>query len=144
MIRSEYHTYLASREWAVKREAIKARSDGRCERCGQRDDIAVHHLTYERLGQEDLDDLQGVCQKCHEYLSGKREDDPARDMPIRRKLLLSDDCSELWLETQPGSYFVLFQTSKKEKLADAIAVLTGDLMQLYRRLRPFRGIGVDV
>ena len=26
----------------------------------------VHHLTYERLGKERLDDLQALCRKCHE------------------------------------------------------------------------------
>ena len=26
----------------------------------------VHHLTYERLGKEWLDDLQALCRKCHE------------------------------------------------------------------------------
>jgi hypothetical protein len=26
----------------------------------------VHHLTYERVGYEDLDDLVSVCEDCHE------------------------------------------------------------------------------
>jgi hypothetical protein len=72
----KYQEYLASREWAEKREAVRERSGDRCERCGGPQQ-AVHHLTYERIGHELLEDLQAVCDPCHEYLSAKREDDPA-------------------------------------------------------------------
>lgn len=41
-----------------------ARSRGQCERCGGRAEH-VHHLTYERLGDEDLCDLQALCIECH-------------------------------------------------------------------------------
>ena len=37
---------------------------------------AVHHLTYERMGAELLEDLMAICDPCHEFLSGKSEDDP--------------------------------------------------------------------
>lgn len=29
----DYHRYMASREWALKREQVKPRADGTCERC---------------------------------------------------------------------------------------------------------------
>ena len=37
---------------------------------------AVHHVTYERVGHELLDDLRGVCNGCHEFLSGVSDRDP--------------------------------------------------------------------
>ena len=65
------------------REAVRRRaaSDGDpdqaiCERCDAAPVRATHHLTYERVGREDLDDLLGVCSDCHEFLSGKAENDP--------------------------------------------------------------------
>lgn len=73
---AEYHAYLASREWALKREAVRRRSGNRCERCNERPQQAVHHLTYKNLGDEPLHELQAICNPCHEYLSGVREDDP--------------------------------------------------------------------
>lgn len=75
MNRSEYQTYLASREWALKREAVRSRSGGYCERCWSNTMDAVHHRTYERVGDERLSDLQAICDFCHEFLSGKRDDD---------------------------------------------------------------------
>jgi hypothetical protein len=77
--RAEYQTYLASREWALKREAVRERSGGRCERCWTRSMDAVHHKTYERIGDERLDDLQAICDPCHEFLSGKSDVDPLSD-----------------------------------------------------------------
>lgn len=78
----DYKRYLASREWALLREAVRLRAglgipawaaDAYCERCRLHRLAATHHLTYERIGHEDLN---GVCRGCHAYLSGKSEDDP--------------------------------------------------------------------
>lgn len=68
---SEYHEYLTSREWALLREQVRERSGGFCERCWVRPMQACHHLTYERVGHERLEDLQAICNPCHEYESGK-------------------------------------------------------------------------
>lgn len=78
MTRAERHAYLASREWALLKEQVRVRSGGCCERCAVGDHEQTHHVTYERLGHERLDDLLGVCEACHLYLSGKSDDDPAR------------------------------------------------------------------
>jgi hypothetical protein len=74
----DYKKYLASREWALKKEAVKKRADGICERCHDAASQSTHHLTYERIGAEDIDtDLLGVCNPCHEFLSAKSDTDPA-------------------------------------------------------------------
>ena len=74
----DYHKYMASREWALKKEEVKARAGGICERCHNAKIQSTHHLTYERIGAEKVNtDLLGVCNPCHEFLSAKREDDPA-------------------------------------------------------------------
>lgn len=77
----DYHEYLASREWALLKNAVKERSGGICERCGIAPHQQTHHLTYERLGKEILDDLQGVCRGCHEFLSARSDFDPLRLAP---------------------------------------------------------------
>jgi len=71
-----YKRYLASREWRLKRKEVIERAKGVCERCLDDDIANVHHLTYENVGNEPLDDLQGLCRGCHEYESGERDDDP--------------------------------------------------------------------
>ena len=75
--KSEYHEYLASREWAILKNKVRNRSGGICERCGTGEHDHTHHLTYERAGHELLTDLIGVCMDCHKYLSGKSDHDPA-------------------------------------------------------------------
>ncbi len=83
----DYQTYLASREWALLKRQVKARSKGKCERCRYGDHEQTHHLTYARIGHEWLEDLQGVCRECHEFLSGVSDRDPAAEMvpfdPVR-------------------------------------------------------------
>lgn len=80
----DYHRYLASREWAAKRGAVRRRSAGWCERhpFGQAPMKAVHHLTYQHLFDEPLQDLQAVCGPCHAYLSGIIEVDPISQLQM--------------------------------------------------------------
>lgn len=91
-----YEEYLRSDEWKRKRDAVMQRAMqsfmpaspvirrtvdryGRviksialehrpiCENDGCSNEATdVHHLTYKRLGKEQLDDLQALCRKCHE------------------------------------------------------------------------------
>ncbi len=52
------------------KEAAHKRAHGKCERCGKKYsrrnwEAHVHHLTYERLGDERLDDVRVLCLECH-------------------------------------------------------------------------------
>lgn len=91
MEKSEYQRYLASREWAVLRRKVHNRSAGICERCHINEASQVHHVTYERIGRELLEDLQHVCSLCHDFLSGANTRDPinfgAEHAEIKRRCL---------------------------------------------------------
>lgn len=43
----------------------------KCELCGSTKHIHVHHLTYERLYDELIIDLQPLCRTCHEKNTGE-------------------------------------------------------------------------
>ena len=86
----DYHRYLASREWALKKRAVRERSGGICERCGRNPHKQTHHLTYERFGDELLEDLQGVCKECHEYLSAVTDSDPKASAELSDSRTLVD------------------------------------------------------
>ena len=75
--REKYKAYLCSREWALLRNAVRARCDGKCERCKVNDMECVHHLTYARKYDEPIEDLAGWCNACHEFTHGKSDVDPA-------------------------------------------------------------------
>lgn len=63
-----YSKYIRSPAWRALRRQVVNRCGNTCERCHQWPVVNVHHLSYERLGSEDLKDLQGVCLKCHQEI----------------------------------------------------------------------------
>ena len=76
----QYKDYMRSDEWEAKKQERIAIDKG-CVMCGRPIErirkINVHHVTYERLGNEnvltDLCTLCGSChQKIHNYYNRKR------------------------------------------------------------------------
>lgn len=70
-----YHRYIYSRAWRIRRQQEIRRADHCCEFCGyqvgsmedMRDcHLQVHHLSYERLGDEAQEDLIVLCNYCHD------------------------------------------------------------------------------
>lgn len=74
--KEKYAAYLCSREWGKKREQVRERAQGMCERCFANAMNAVHHLTYARKYDEHIDDLQAICTPCHDFTHGKSDVDP--------------------------------------------------------------------
>lgn len=68
-----YLQYLNSREWKLKRKAVIRRAQNICERCRHARIEDVHHLSYFHLGYESLEELQGLCRHCHEWVTFNRE-----------------------------------------------------------------------
>lgn len=60
-----YRQYLQTPEWRTRRRHALEHADHRCQRCGSRYRLEVHHRTYERRGAERLDDLVVLCANCH-------------------------------------------------------------------------------
>lgn len=65
-----YNDFLFSDWWFDKREAILNARNNICEQCNKRKATIVHHLTYERLGNESLKDVACLCKKCHMEVHG--------------------------------------------------------------------------
>lgn len=74
----DYIEYLKTGTWELKRleklrTGLWSRGHCLCQRCCRlvhQCGIEVHHLTYERLGNEELSDLQIVCAGCHKDIHG--------------------------------------------------------------------------
>jgi hypothetical protein len=75
--REKRQMYLCSREWGLKKKAVRERAGGKCERCSWQDIDAIHHLTYARYYDEELTDLMAVCDDCHKHQHGLSDYDPA-------------------------------------------------------------------
>jgi len=67
---AKYLNYMKSREWDAKRAQVRRRAGGKCEECRRRKTLQVHHLTYARLGNEDMADLMALCLDCHQGRHG--------------------------------------------------------------------------
>lgn len=70
----EYNQYITSAAWEAKKEERKKVDDYRCVCCGRSEEhtrrgLQVHHITYERLGHENVyTDLCTVCGSCHKKI----------------------------------------------------------------------------
>lgn len=60
-----YSQYLQSQWWASRRRRAVRTVGFRCERCGFRHELEVHHKSYENLGDERDTDLEVLCARCH-------------------------------------------------------------------------------
>ena len=60
-----YPAYLASDLWLSRRARFAEGHPAVCAQC-QGQAHAVHHVTYERLGNEDDADLCWLCEECHD------------------------------------------------------------------------------
>lgn len=69
-----YNDYLASPKWQRRRQFVLKRAGGTCEGCGAAKATHVHHLTYDRVGDEMLFDLVAVCESCHADLHPDNEE----------------------------------------------------------------------
>lgn len=66
---STYKDYLESEHWHLKKlEFNKFRKKKKCDACGCKELIEVHHRFYFRLGCERLDDLMYLCRPCHQSI----------------------------------------------------------------------------
>lgn len=62
----DYREYLESSHWDNIRLARLKKDGYQCQICGSGKNLCVHHLTYDRIGREQMDDLITLCQECHE------------------------------------------------------------------------------
>lgn len=68
--RTAYHEYLQSSQWQETRDKLFEAKGKQCNRCKSLQNIQVHHKTYDRLGQEKLNDLEVLCSACHQKEHG--------------------------------------------------------------------------
>lgn len=58
---------LSDQVYAAVRSAALRRDGWRCQRCGARSQLDVHHLRFRAHGGDDtLDNLIVLCRKCHQ------------------------------------------------------------------------------
>jgi len=69
----DYYHYIKSKDWWFKKQEFRAGcSDPKCFICWDRkSSLDVHHKSYKNLGNERMEDLIFLCEKCHGDLHGR-------------------------------------------------------------------------
>lgn len=57
--------YLRSEEWSDLKLLRLKIAQNKCECCGLTNSLQLHHITYERLTKERIEDLAILCSFCH-------------------------------------------------------------------------------
>jgi hypothetical protein len=70
---------------------VRERAGGKCERCELLPMLACHLVTYERKYREQLDDLQAICQPCHDFTHAKSDFDPEKNARFIRWLAMHSE-----------------------------------------------------
>jgi len=80
-----YKAYLLSNEWKQIRIDLLTIRGNKCERCNKKSNrLQVHHLTYERIYNENQEDLILLCGICHQKAHGLIKEKPKKK-PIKKK-----------------------------------------------------------
>lgn len=64
MTREEYKNYTYNSHWQQLRDELYKISNW-CAACGTTLDVDIHHMTYERIGSENINDLVLLCRPHH-------------------------------------------------------------------------------
>jgi 5-methylcytosine-specific restriction endonuclease McrA len=73
----DYDKYIRSKAWKVKRETFLVAYHHQCVICGNKKNLHVHHLHYQTVGHEKLEDVVVCCRRCHFIEHLPHKDNPA-------------------------------------------------------------------
>lgn len=63
--------YMQSQKWRLLSNYIKVRDKHQCQLCNSKQQLEVHHQTYENLFNEKEEDLITLCRNCHQQIHNK-------------------------------------------------------------------------
>lgn len=70
--REVYNKYIHSNRWRRRRVRALIIGGHRCALCNNRNELQVHHLSYEHLGKEKDYELQVLCHGCHQEVHNRK------------------------------------------------------------------------
>ena len=89
MIDKKYRDYLHSKEWRqIRLDIITDRK--KCEYCGSKKRLCIHHKHYRNIFNEDPEDLELLCGQCHdkEHNIKKKKPQPKNTLSKKKRLKL--------------------------------------------------------
>jgi len=112
---SDYRKYLKSYQWKNIKEQVITKVHNKCELCGSRNNLVVHHIKYPKvLGTETLNDLQCLCDDCHNV---KCHNGSSSNSKIR---LTKQEKRKRKISRQKAKFAGLVRIYSKEEIKDYI------------------------
>src|SRR5690348_16116797 len=101
----EYEEYIKSAKWRTISATMKKFANFVCQHCGKTfhpSELDVHHVNYERLGNERPSDLQILCRAtCHPIADAKR----VEVVHIRREERQYESAVDTYLSKKYGNNY---------------------------------------
>lgn len=127
---TDYTDYLNSKHWLAFRDYYRKIRRWRCATpgCREKEDLHLHHLTYERIGKERLDDVVPLCRYHHalahleNMIFGKDLAEAHLELEVEKEVSVRDA-----LAAQ-----ILFELGAYDELEEEV-FLDLDLTKKYRR-----------
>jgi len=80
-----YEEYLKTKHWTNIKKLMYKTFYYQCSACKKKKDLAVHHLTYERVGEEKLSDLIYLCRDCHKSIHEGALENPFKYVRVKKE-----------------------------------------------------------
>lgn len=139
-----YPEYRQTHAWLTKREAVLERDGDRCQGCGS-EAAEVHHLTYEHIGDEPIEDLISLCASCHEAEHSIRSSYSPLWLGVELDLLaacaVSKESREAIFEEYPPEEWRCFDP--REHLEDPSAAAATHLATFVRKREVIASLNRD-
>jgi len=104
-----YDKYLHGEHWMLFSEGMRKKS---CECCRRTENLQIHHITYDRLGEELPFDVVTVCGTCHIAI----HEIASNGTPLNRAHIVYKQKKNSRRKNEWVSWFKLLNNSKKETL----------------------------
>ncbi len=101
---SKYKQYLLRKQWADMKVDLITLRGAKCERCEKKTlKLHLHHLSYDRLYNEEPEDLELLCAGCHATDHGiikfRKSKPIKRDRKAERALYVLMKAKEITVES---------------------------------------------
>lgn len=102
-----YSEYLQTSEWQEKRKKALKYALYRCQMCNAAEHLDVHHRTYERRGNEDIEDLTVLCRSCHDHFHKRTSNEKPQEHVHDFKVKMKKGCTIRWCKTCEESHILV-------------------------------------
>ena len=86
-----YQQYLDSSWWKLRKRIFLNEQGKKCSFCSSKNELDVHHLNYQNLGDERDSDLLVLCRRCHKDIHYFADCSEPTECEIKQSQVVTED-----------------------------------------------------